>query len=382
MSTETAETSCLTPSRRAIETPPYLRADLSVNPGLPILQLSKNESAMPLPSRWLDAAARAIGAANTYPDPDCRQLRRAIAETFCLDEQRIVCSAGLMECLQSIALAYLDPGDNVVIPEYGFAFFRNVTELAGAQVTLASEKGFQVDADSILQAVTDRTKMVIFANPGNPTGTYLSRRSICELRSRLPASALLVIDEAYAEFVREERYEPLFDLTNLGNVIVLRTFSKTYALAGFRVGWAYCPPGLVEYLRRIQVPAIVNSVAQAIAAAAVRDQDYVCTFKHEMRGIRDRFVQRMTRLHRISPVASETNFVLLRARSEAEARSLDGFLRQHGIVLRRQTAVGLADCLRASVGTEDQMRFVADKIVDWCEGSGKGAETVLSALPA
>ncbi|MFL6415209.1 MAG: pyridoxal phosphate-dependent aminotransferase [Bryobacteraceae bacterium] len=366
MSTEMVETACLTPSRRAADTPPYPRSDLSVRPGVPIVQLSKNESAMPLPSRWIDAAAQAASLASAYPDPDCRDLRRAIAETFCLKEQQIFCSAGLMECLQSIALAYLDPGDNVVIPEYAFAFFRNATELAGAQVTLVPERNFQVDIGCILEAVDESTKMVIFANPGNPTGTYLSRQSISQLRGCLPASTLLVVDEAYAEFVREDRYEGLFDLTDSGNVIILRTFSKTYALAGFRVGWAYCPPKAIDYLRRIQVPAIVNSVAQAMAAIAVRDQEYVCSFKREMRAIRCRFTNRLAQLERIAAVESEANFVLLRTRSEAEARSLDSFLRQHGIVLRRQAGVGLGDCLRASIGTEEQMQFVASRIADWC----------------
>jgi histidinol-phosphate aminotransferase len=366
MSAETFETACLLPSRRAVETPAYVRSDLSVRPGTPVIQLSRNESAMVLPQNWLEAAAHAATAGSGYPDGDCRELRRAIAETFLLDEQRIVCGAGLMECLQSVALAYLDPGDKVVIPEHAFAFFRNVTQLAGAQAVLVPEKDFQVDIDSILRAVDESTKMVIFANPGNPTGTYLSRECIVRLRLHLPPSTLLVVDEAYAEFVRDDRYEPLFDLADWGNVLILRTFSKTYGLAGFRVGWAYGPPEIVDYLLRIQVPAIVNAVAQAIAAVAVRDQEYVCSFKREMIAIRRRFIDQLMLLPRISPLESETNFVLLRTRSEAEARSLDAFLRHHGVVLRRQTGVGLGDSLRATIGTETQMQCVAARIAEWC----------------
>jgi histidinol-phosphate aminotransferase len=371
MSSEFIEAACLTPSRRAAETPAYLRSDLSVRPGVPIIQLSRNESAMPIPFHWIQAAAAATSIASAYPDPDCQELRSAIAETFCLDHQRIVCSAGLMECLQSLALAYIDPGDHVIIPEHAFAFFRSATELAGARVTLVPEKDFKVDVDGIVRAADDSTKMVIFANPGNPTGTYLTRQSIRRLRAHLNPSTLLVIDEAYAEFVREDLYEPLFDLTDAGNTIVLRTFSKTYALAGFRVAWAYCPPEAVEYLRRIQVPAIVNSVAQAIAAIAVRDQEYVCAFKREMRAIRRCFIDRLSRLNGLEALESEANFVLLRTRSQAEATSLDAFLRQHGIVLRRQAAVGLGDCLRATIGSEEQMQFVAARILEWCDMANK-----------
>ncbi len=235
-----------------------------------------------------------------------------------------------------------------------------------------------MEIDSILGAVDESTKMVIFANPGNPTGSYLCKQCIVHLRSRLPASTLLVIDEAYADFVRDDRYEPLFDLTDSGNVIILRTFSKMYGLAGFRVAWAYCPRLIGEYVRRIQIPAIVNSMAQAIAAVAVRDQSSVHSFKQQMLGVKRRFIDRLVGLERVSPVESETNFVLLRTRSEAEARSLDASLREHGIILRPQTAVSLGDCLRATIGTEEQMHFVAAKIVEWC---GNEEESSASGEP-
>jgi histidinol-phosphate aminotransferase len=349
-----------------VESIPHVGPDISVRPGVELIELSRNESAMAIPPHWLQVAVRAASAGLVYPDPDCKVLRRAIAETLRLDAQRIVCGAGLMECLQSIALAYLHPGDKVVIPEHAFPFFRSVTQLAGARVTLAREKDWHVDVASIVQAVDESTRMVIFANPANPTGSYLPRQSILDLRLRLPADTLLVIDEAYAEFVGEQRYEPLFDLAHSGNTIVLRTFSKAYGLAGFRVAWAYCPPTLVEDLRRIQIPAIVNSIAQAIATVAVQDQASLACFKREVIATRRRFIDRLVGLDRILPLESETNFVLLRTSSEGEAQSLDAFLRHHGIVLRQQMAVGLGDCLRATIGTEKQMQVVASRIAEWC----------------
>jgi len=310
-----------------------------------------------------------MSTAAAYPDPECRVLREAIAETFGLDDQRIVCSAGLFECLQTIALTYIDPGDSVIIPEHAFAYFRQVGQLAGAEVKLVAERDLQVDVDSIVDAADDSTKMVIFANPGNPTGAYLCKPCIVDMRQRLPPATLLVIDEAYAEFVHEDRYEPVFELTDSGSVIVLRSFSKMYGLAGFRVAWAYCPLEVVDAMRRVQVPAIVSSIAQAIATVAVRDQTAVHSFKREMLMVRRRFIDRLMRLKRVAPADSEANFVLLRTRSEAEARSLDPFLRQRGIVLGRQTAVGLGDCLRATIGTEKQMEFVASAIAEWCGGA-------------
>jgi histidinol-phosphate aminotransferase len=368
MNSEDVSVTAPRPSRRASEMPRYMRSDLLIKEGVELLQLSKNESAIPMQPNWMEAAVQAASAGAAYPDAECKLLRQAIAETFRLDAQRIICSAGLMECLQTIALAYLDPGDKVVIPGHAFVFFRHVATLAGAEVKLVPERNLRVDINRILEAVDESTKMVIFANPGNPTGTYLCKQCIAELRSRIPSTTLLVIDEAYAEFVQEDRYEPLFDLTDSGNMIVLRSFSKMYGLAGFRVGWAYCPRAVVDYLRRIQIPAIVSAIAQAVAAAAIRDQRCVRAFKHEMLAIRRRFIERLKRLPRISPVESETNFVLLRTKSEAEAQDLDDFLRKRGIVLRRQMAVGLSECLRATIGTEEQMSFVASAIVEWCGG--------------
>jgi len=368
MNTGDGEVASPKPSRRASEMPRHVRSDFSIKPGVELLQLSRNETAMPLEPAWMEAAARA-GSAVAYPDPECTTLRRAIAETFCLDHQRIFCSAGLMECLHTLALAYLDPGDKVIIPEHAFVFFRHVAQLAGAEVKLVPERNLRVDIANIVQAVDESTKMVIFANPGNPTGTYLCKRCILALHSRLPPTTLLVIDEAYAEFVRDDRYEPLFDLTDSGNVIVLRSFSKMYGLAGYRVGWAYCPGVVVDYVRRIQVPAIVSVVAQCIATVAIRDQSPVHSFKQEMLTVRRRFIDRLARLARISPVESEANFVLLATESEIEAQNLDAFLRQRGVVLRQQTEVGLGNCLRVTIGTEEQMQFVASTILDWCRSA-------------
>ena len=372
MNNKDIEITSPTPSRRASEMPLYRHSDFSVSPGVELIQLSRNESSIPFPADWMEAARNAASSAAIYPDPECGLLRKAIAETFLLDDARVVCGAGLLECLQTIALAYLDPGDRVIIPEHAFAFFRRVARLAGAEVRLAPERNLRVDAGGILEAVDRSTKMVILANPGNPTGTFLCKHCIVEIRRQLPPATLLVLDEAYAEFVHQDRYEPLFDLTDTGNVIVLRSFSKVYGLAGFRVGWAYGSHATVDYIRRIQTPAIVSSVAQAIATVAVKDQLFVRSFTCEMRRIKRRFIDTLMPLDRVSPLESETNFVLLRMKSESEAQSLDNFLWKRGIVLGHQTNVGLGDCLRATIGTEKQMDCVASTIIEWCSGESPG----------
>ncbi len=340
-----------------------------LEPQSQLIRLARNESAIPIPAAWMETAAESLRSVMRYPDPECSVLRRAIADALGLDENLIYCGAGIFECLQTLALAMLDSKDSVVIPQHAFFFFRHISELARAQVRLAPEQNLTVDIESILDAVDGSTRLVMLANPGNPTGTYIPKRLIVELRSRLASSVLLVVDEAYADFVRDEQYQPLFDVAGRG-VLVLRTFSKLYGLAGCRVGWCYGPADVITALRRIQVPVIVNSVAQAIACSAVRDREFANFCRQSMFAGRQRFIERIRPLQRVHPVESETNFVLLETSSESESEDLDEFLLERGIVLNRKLLAGLDHCIRATIGTESQMEFVASAITEWSSTVG------------
>lgn len=326
------------------------------------IHLARNESSQPLNPEWLKAAYQALTSINRYPDPECSTLRAAIAARFELEPARIAFGAGLFELLQRLAFALLRPGDDILIPEHAFFFFRHISDLAGAGVKTAPETNFKVDVSGLLSAVTPNTRMVMVANPANPTGTYIRKSELLSLREQLPAGVLLVIDEAYAEFVDPVRYEALFDVPDL---ITLRTFSKMYGLAGCRIAWGYLPHPIVSEVRRFQPPAIVNSIGQALAASAVQDFFSVARYRELLNSTKSSFLANLAACNGVTVIPSETNFVLLALESHRLAMQLETELRMRGIVVNSEMPEGLKSCLRVTIGTPQQMGIVASVIGSW-----------------
>lgn len=348
----------LAPNPHVAAMAPYPVADLSAPPGKPLALLGQNESAFPPSPLAIASAAKALADARLYPDPDWRDLRAAIAGVHGLDAARILCSAGSMELIQMLALAWLGPGRRALSPQYGYLFFRAAARLAGAEVDLAPEPGLTVDVDALLAGLRPDTAVVFVANPGNPTGTRIGREELVRLREGLPGDVLLILDEAYGEFA-DAPGEAMFDLVDRGDTVVLRTFSKAYALAGMRVGWGLFPPAVATELRKIMIPNSVPVVSQAVAAAAMRDQPYMARVRAETAARRDRFAGAMRQLG-LSVPESHTNFVLLRFASAEAARAADAALRAEGVLTRGMGGYGLADCLRVTVGTDDEMQRARD----------------------
>jgi histidinol-phosphate aminotransferase len=306
-----------------------------------------------------------LAQARFYADSDWHDLRAAIAEVHGLAPARILCSAGSMELIQALALAYLGPGRRALSPAHGYLFFRTAAQLAGAEVDLAPETDLTVDVDALLTALRPETRVVFVANPGNPTGTRIGRAELVRLRDGLPDDVLLVIDEAYGEFA-DTLGDAAFDLTERGNTVVLRTFSKVYGLAGMRIGWGVFPMASAADLRKVQNPGSVSAVSLAAAAAAMRDQAYMRRVRDETAERRDRFAGSLRQLGLIVPT-SHTNFVLIRFASAEAAQRANQALRARGVVLRPMGGYGLADCLRATIGSEDDMQLVRDALAAWLD---------------
>lgn len=336
----------------------YALADLSAAPDRRPVPLAQNESAAPPSPRALDAAAAALTRGHLYADPDWTDLRAAIAEVHGLDPTSILCGAGSMELIGALAFAYLGAGDRALTTEFGYAFLSTAARLAGAAVDRAPERGLTVDPDAILAAVQPATKIVFVANPGNPTGTRIPRADLERLRDGLPAGVMLVVDEAYGEFA-DAPGERVFDLAGRGDTVVLRTFSKAYALAGMRVGWGVFPAAIGAELRKVLYPGGVSTPAQAAAAAAMRDQAYMRAAVSETASRRDAFAARARALGLEVP-ESRTNFVLIRFASADAARQADATLRREGVILRGMAGYGLPDALRATIGDAVAMRLVGD----------------------
>ena len=329
-----------------------------------LLQLSQNENYVDASPNALAAARDACAASVRYPDPDANELRAAIAALHGLDPQRIVCARGAMELISLLTTVFLEPGASAVTSQYGYMYFRTASEVTGARVVQAPERSMTVDATAMAACVDRTTRMVFVANPGNPTGTLIPQSALIGLRRALPDSVVLVIDEAYAEFVEPERYTRCFELTESGDTVVLRTFSKIYGLAGLRIGWGYCPQQIADLLRVVQQPNGITGPGQAAAVAAIADQTHIQRLRTRTLAIRDEFTQSLRTLG-LNPCPSQGNFVLLALDSATAAVDADAHLRRHGIAVRGMNGYGLPNCLRITLGTEPQMERVVHTLKDW-----------------
>ena len=346
---------------------PYeLPKKLSANRVTPPLLLAQNENYAEPSIKARAAACHACANSTRYPDPDTVDLRFSIANLHGIDPDRIVCGRGTMELISLLAMAYLEPGVSAVNSQFGYLYFQTATELVGARLIKAPEPGLVIDPAAITGCIDSTTRMVFIANPGNPTGSFLTKSDLIRIRDSLPESILLVIDEAYAEFVEPHKYEACFELVDEGATVVLRTFSKIYGLAGLRIGWGYFPFEIAALLRIIQQPNSVTTAGQAAAAAAIRDQQHVLSLRERTIQIRHDFVESL-RMLGLNPRPSQGNFVLVEFQSSTAAASADAHLRTDAIVVRRMDGYGLLDCLRITLGTPEQMQFVVGSLAQWID---------------
>jgi histidinol-phosphate aminotransferase len=307
------------------------------------------------------AAYRAVAEhLQDYPDGAVTALREAIGRAFGLDPARIVCGAGSDDLLNLLADVYLQDGDEAIHTTHGFLVYPIATLGSGAKPVVAAEKNYTADVDAILNCVTPRTRIVFIANPNNPTGTYVPFDEIKRLHKGLPKNVLLVLDAAYAEYVKRNDYEAGIELVATSeNVVMCRTFSKIYGLAALRLGWMYGPAHVVDAVNRIRGPFNVNSAAMAAGIAAIGDVSHV----EQSRVHNDRWLAWL--LAEIPKLGLEVtpsvaNFVLIHfPRSKGQtAADADAFLTKRGLILRRVSAYHLPDALRMTVGTEEANRLV------------------------
>jgi histidinol-phosphate aminotransferase len=326
-----------------------------------VFKLSSNETPLGPSPRALEAY-RAADNLHVYPDGFACRLREAIASTYGVNPERVICGNGSDELLTLIAHTYLSPGDEAIITEHGFLVYKIAVLAAGGTPVIAPESNETADIDAILARVSPRTKLVYLANPNNPTGTYLSYDAVKRLHAGLPGSVLLVLDAAYAEYVRRNDYSSGLELAaESENVVMTRTFSKIFGLAGLRIGWAYGPPGVVDALNRTRGPFNVNGPAQAAAVAALVDRaHFERAVAHNSEWL-DWLTRQVTALGlRVTP--SIGNFLLVHFpdNSRGGAEAADRFLRERGLVLRRVTGYGFPNALRMTVGSEEANRaFIA-----------------------
>ena len=340
----------------------------SAAPGVArVFKLSSNETPLG-PSPHAIAAYRAVADhLQDYPDGAATPLREAIGRAFGLDPGRIVCGAGSDDLLNLLADAYLQDGDEAIHTTHGFLVYPIATLGSGAKPVAAAEKSYTADVDAIVAAVSARTKIVFLANPNNPTGTYIGFDEVKRLHRALPAHVLLVLDAAYAEYVRRNDYESGIELVATSdNVVMCRTFSKIYGLAALRLGWMYGPAHVVDVVNRIRGPFNVNAAAMAAGVAAVADAAHIEAARaHNEKWLA--WLSAEIRKLGLEVTPSVANFVLIhfpkqKGRTAVDA---DAFLTGRGLILRRVAAYHLPDALRMTVGTEEANRLVVEALAEF-----------------
>lgn len=325
-----------------------------------VVKLSSNENPFG-PSPAAIQAVRASSAdLHRYPPTDHGNLRAAIGEAHGLDPDRIICGVGSDEVINWLCQAYAGPGDEVLHTEHGFSMYRISALGAGATPVAAPERERVTDVDALLDACTDRTRLVFIANPNNPTGTMIGGNELARLADGIPDRAILVLDGAYAEFV------PGYDggaslATDRPNVVMTRTFSKLYGLGGLRIGWGYGPRGIIDVLNRLRGPFNLSGTALAAAEAAIRDRAHTDRCLAENARLRVWLGEALAAVGVPSDV-SHTNFILARFRDAAEADACDAHLKRDGLIVRKVAGYGLPNCLRITVGDEPACRRVAASV--------------------
>ncbi len=332
-----------------------------------IHKLSSNENPLGASPDAIEAVREVASKLEFYPDGSATRLREAIAEAHGLNPANIVCSNGSDEIIGLLAQTYLSPGDEAIFTEHGFLVYKIYIQAAGGVPVSVRETQERADVDAILAAVTAKTKIVFLANPNNPTGTYLPFEEIRRLHAGLPKNVLLVLDAAYAEYVRRNDYEAGIELVGgAQNAVMTRTFSKIHGLGGLRIGWMYAPAHIVDAINRVRGPFNVNAAAIEAGIAALRDRGHVeRTVEHNERWLRWLSDELSGLGLRVTP--SVGNFVLIHFPDDKKlsAAEADAYLSARGFILRRVVGYGFPNALRMTVGTEEANRGVVAALAEF-----------------
>ena len=341
---------------------PYVPGRATADDGRPVVKLSANENPLGTSAAARGAFADAAMSLDRYPDPGAGILREAIAAKYGLDPARVIYGTGSDDILHLIAGAYAGPGDEVIHVRYGFQVYEIATRRVGAEPVVAPDRDHATDVDAILAAVTPATRLVYVANPNNPTGTFSPRAEIERLHAALPAGVVLVLDQAYAEYLDAADDDGGLALAaRYDNVLVTRTFSKIHGLAAERVGWGYACPAIVEAMHRIRAPFNVTAAGQAAAVAALGDEGFVEASRAHNARWREWLAGEIAGLGNagLRAVPSEANFLLVLFEGALTAEAAYKGLMAAGYVVRWLPGQGLPHALRITIGTEEQVRGVA-----------------------
>tara|TARA_A100001011_G_scaffold390028_1_gene472650 strand:- start:2160 stop:3242 length:1083 start_codon:yes stop_codon:yes gene_type:complete len=327
------------------------------------IKLSANESALGASPKAIKEYLKMSKNFKRYPDSDGINLKKALAKKFKLDPNKIILGSGSDQIFELICKAFLKKGDEVVVPKFSFLIYRLYSKMNGAKILYSNEKNFTVSVDDILKKITAKTKIVFLANPNNPTSTYIDKKKLVFLRKKLRSNILLVIDDAYFEYVKQKDYLSGLQLfSNFKNVIVTRTFSKIYGLAGLRVGWGYASKEIINSLNQVKPPFNINSPALSAAEAAIKDNAWLNKEIKHVKKWNDKFYKEFKKLN-IETNKSFTNFLLINFdRVKKNSFKIFKLLADRGILVRKMNNYGIKNSLRITIGKNDENKKLILKL--------------------
>ena len=328
-----------------------------------VIKLSANESALGMSSKVLKVLKSKNYKISKYPDSKAIDLRKLISSKFKCDFNKIICGSGSDEIIQMICQLFLKSGDEVIVPQYSFLMYRIYASIVGAKVVFSKEKKFRVSVENIIKKVSKKTKIVFIANPNNPTGTYLEKKELINLRKKLNSKILLVVDDAYDEYMKDKNYSSGLNIfKNKKNVFILRTFSKIYGLASLRVGWGYGDRKIIDALNMIKPPFNVNKIAQLCAIESLKDSKFITkSVKHNLfwsKKIKNSLEQFNIFCNKVS-----ANFLLLDFnKCKLNANNVEKKLLKKGLILRDTKTYGIKNCLRLTIGNNSENKLFLKSI--------------------
>ena len=348
------------PKPNKINAEKYVAGTSSFNRKIAKIKLSANESALGPSPKAVREFKKVSKDLKRYPDFSGVFLRKALAKKFRLDPNRIILGSGSDQIFELICKSFLKKNDEVIVPEFSFIIYRIYSKMCGAKIRYAKEKNFTVSVENILSKVTKKTKIVFLANPNNPTGTMIYKKDLLKLRRKLRSNILLVIDDAYFEYVKNKNYSSGIELfSNFKNVIVTRTFSKIYGLAGLRVGWGYGSKNFINALNKIKPPFNINRAALLAAVASLNDTKWLNKeIKHVNKWTKI-FYKTFVKFG-IETNISNANFLLVNF-NKIKGNSKKIFLKlaKAGILVRKMNVYGIRNSLRITIGNNiENKKFI------------------------
>jgi histidinol-phosphate aminotransferase len=338
---------------------PYVPGRSTTDSGAKAAKLSSNENPLGTSPQAREAFAAASDSLDRYPDAGAAALREAIGAHYGIDPARVIHGTGSDEVLHLACGAFAGPGDEVLFVRYGFSVYPIAARRVGATPVEAPDVDYATDVDTLLAAVTEKTRVVFIANPNNPTGTYLPKAELLRLHAGLPANCLFVVDQAYAEYLSPEDDDGAFELAQTApNVLVTRTFSKIFGLAAERIGWGYGPAEVIQAMHKIRAPFNVSTAGQQAAIAGLAAADFIEASRAHNKTWRGWLVDEIAKLSNVGlrVVPSKANFVLVLFGGRVTAEEAYTALMEKGFIVRWLPGQGLRHGLRISIGTGEQTR--------------------------